>query len=186
MNHSNTHRMFITLYASQATQTEPDNAEAEANAEGSDFPPCQIGIMSPISSHPLPVTCPSRYLPKATASGVQQPTIIVSSSEEPEEPSESHCSQRPNIGLVQANILNTAEANAEDSDFPPCQIGNMSPISSCPLSVTRPSCYLPKATSSGVQQPTIIISSSEEPEELSQSHHSRRLNIGLHSLHVAS
>ena len=173
MNRSNTHRTFITLYASRATQTEPDNAEAEANAEGSDFPPCQIGIMSPISSHPLPVTCPSRYLPKATASGVQQPTIIVSSSEEPEEPSESHCSQRPNIGLVQANILNTAEANAEDSDFPPCRIGNMSPISSRPLSVTRPSRYLPKATSSGVQQPTIIISSSEEPEELSQSHHSR-------------
>ena len=104
--------MFITLYTSWATQTEPDNAEAEANAEDSDFPSCRIGSMSPISSCPLPVTPPSRYLPKATASGVQKPTIIVSSSEEPEEPSESHCSRQPNIGLGQANILNMVDATA--------------------------------------------------------------------------
>ena len=68
--------------------------------------------MSPIMSRPLPVARPSRYPPKATASGVQQPTIIISSSEEPEELSQSHRSRRPNIGLGQANILNTVDATA--------------------------------------------------------------------------
>jgi len=112
MNHSNTHRTFITLYCNRATQTEPDNSKAEASAEDSDFPPCRIGSMSPIMSRPLPVARPSRYPPKATASGVQQPTIIISSSEEPEELSQSHRSRRPNIGLGQANILNTVDATA--------------------------------------------------------------------------
>ena len=110
MNHSNTHRTFITLYCSRATQTEPDNSEAEASAEDSDFPPCRIGSMSPIMSRPLPVALPSRYPPKAAASGVQleqRPTIIISSSEEPEESLQSHRGRKLNTGLGQTNILNT-------------------------------------------------------------------------------
>jgi len=179
MNHSNTHRTFITLYCSQATQTKPDNSEAEASAEDSDFPPCRIGSTSPIMSRPLPVARPSRYLPKAAASSEQlqqQPTIIISSSEEPEEPPQSHRCRQLNTGLGQANILNTVDT---DSDFPPCRIGSTSPIMSRPSPVARPSRYLPKAAASGVQQPTIIISSSEEPEEPPQPHRCRQLNTGL-------
>ena len=115
MNHSNTHRTFITLYCSRATQTmtEPDNSEdnseTEASTEHSDFPPCRIGNMSPIMFCPLPDAHCSHYPPRATASSVQlkQPTIMISSSEEPEESPQSHHYQQLNTGLGQANILNT-------------------------------------------------------------------------------
>lgn len=111
MNHSNTHRKSITLYCSQATQTKPDNFEAEASTEDSDFPPCRIGSMTPIMSRPLPLARPSRYPLKAPASSKQQPTIlIVSSSEEPEKPPQSHRHRQPNtVGLGEANILNTVD-----------------------------------------------------------------------------
>ena len=111
MNHSNTHRKFITLYCNRAIQTEPDNSEAEASAEDSDFPPCRIGSMTPIMSRPSPLARPSRYPLKAPASSERQPTIIiVSSSEEPEEPPQSHRRQQPNtVGLGEANILNTVD-----------------------------------------------------------------------------
>ena len=67
--------------------------------------------MSPIMSRPLPVTHLSRYPPKAAASGVQleRSTIIISSSEEPEESPQSHRYRQLNTGLGQANILNTVD-----------------------------------------------------------------------------
>ena len=76
------------------------------------------------------------------------------------------------------------KSEAEDSDFPPCRIGNTTPIMSRPFPVAPPSRYPPKAAASSgpgqlERQPTIVISSSEEPEEPPQSHHCRQLNTGL-------
>lgn len=82
-------------------------------------------------------------------------------------------------------------SETDDSDFPPCLIGNAPPLMSCysPVQVTVPSHsrYYPREAASNIQRHLTI--SSEEPEEPPQSQsrcHCRQPNTGLGQTNIVN
>lgn len=83
MDHYNPRRLYIPLYCSQSTQTQP---ESDSEADSSDFPPAKIGKrMSPASA--------MRRNPPST-----------------EESPQLHHRQRHDAGLGQNNVVNMVNA----------------------------------------------------------------------------
>ena len=73
------------------------------------------------------------------------------------------------------------DSEAEESDFPPCLVGNCMPIMSrSPAAVPSRSRYLPAATSGSQQQ--LTISGKKEP----QSQHRQLPNPGLGQMNVVN
>lgn len=95
MDRNNPRPRYVTLYCSQATQTQPES-DSESEAEISDFPPTRIGkpeVMSP-----------------ASAMRRNQYQLSFKLSDEEEPPQSGH--QQRNAGLGEANILNIVDATA--------------------------------------------------------------------------